>query len=127
MNVRQIRVSIETRAMIEELKSVYIKEKFKDEQVMMTPGYILNSAYDEVKDIQDWDKVINSVLDIDNKFVEKVKETKTQIIRFRLNENTSKGIDTLTKRFSEELGLRVQTGFTAKLILKASLLKRKNN
>ena len=127
MNVRQIRVSIETRAMIEELKSVYIKERFKDEQVMMTPGYILNSAYDEVKDIQDWDRVINSVLDIDNKFVEKVKETKTQIIRFRLNEDTSKGIDTLTKRFSEELGLRVQTGFTAKLILKASLLKRKNN
>ncbi len=124
MIVRQIRTSIETRGIIEKLKEIYIQERFKDEQVMMTPGYILNSAYEEVKDINDWNQVINSVIHIEDEIMQKIKHSKTQIVRFRLSDSTSNGIDYLTKMFSENLGLRVQTGFTAKQILKAAILKR---
>ena len=127
MIIRQIRTGIEARSMLEKLKTIYLEERFKDEQVTMTVGYILNSAYDEAKDIDDWNNVINSNLYIEDEFIAKVKESKTQVIRFKLSDDTSKGIDTLTKKFSEELGLRAQIGFTSKQILKAALLKRKNN
>lgn len=124
MNVRQIRTSLETRGMLEVLRSIYLQEKFKDEQVMMTPGYLLNSAYVETQHIKDWDKVINSQLKVEDEFIAKVKDSKSPVMRFRLSEKASNGIDELTRMFSDELGLRVQTGFTAKLIIKAAILLR---
>jgi hypothetical protein len=124
MNIRQIRTSIETRGMLEKLRSIYLHEKFKDEQVMMTPGYLLNSAYVETQHIKDWDKVIDCPIKVEDEFISKVKESKTSVIRFRLSEKASNGIDELTRLFSDELGLRVQTGFTAKLIIKAAILLR---
>ena len=122
--VRQIRTSTETRGLIERLRYIYIQERFKDEQITMQPGYILNAAWEEVKNTEDWNIIINSVIKVDDKFSSKVKESKTPVVRFRLSGNTSEGLDNLTKKFSDELGLRVQTGFTAKQIIKAAILLR---
>lgn len=124
MIVRQIRTSIETRGMIEKLRSIYLQEKFNDEQVTMTPGYILNTAFEETQNTKDWDAVVNSNIIIEDAFYAKVKESKTSIVRFRLSDKTSDGIDELTKRFSSDMGLIVQTGFTAKLIFKAAIKMR---
>ena len=124
MDVRQIRTSTETRGLIEKLRNTYIQERFKDEQVTMTPGYILNAAWEEVKNTEDWNTIINSVIKVDDEFSSKVKETKTPVVRYSLSTNTSDGLNKLTKKFSDELGLRVQTGFTAKQIIKAAILLR---
>lgn len=124
MEVRQIRTSFETRGLIEKLRNIYCKEKFKDEQVMMTPGYILNSAFEETQQISDWNKIIDHVVVVEEAFASKVKDSKTPIIRFKLSDRATKGLNELTKKFSEELGLRVQTGFTAKQIIKAAILLR---
>ena len=124
--MRQIRTSIETKAMIEKLKSIYQEEKFdKDDMVTMTVGYVLNAAFPRPrKHIQDWNKIIDSAVTVENEFFSALKESKTQITRFRLSEHTSAGLDALTKAFSEELGLRAQVGFSVKQVLKAAILLR---
>ena len=125
MVMRQIRTSIETKAMIEKLKSIYQEEKFdKDDMVTMTVGYVLNTAFSETENISDWNKIIDSAVTVENEFFSALKESKTQITRFRLSEHTSAGLDALTKAFSEELGLRAQVGFSVKQVLKAAILLR---
>lgn len=124
--MRQIRTSVETRGMMEKLKAIYRAEKFEqDDQVTMTVGYILNTAYKEVADLEDWDHVIDTKVMIEPEYLDAVRETKTQVTRFRLADSTSEGIDSLTRVFSEELGLKCQVGFTVKQILKAAILLRK--
>lgn len=125
MVMRQIRTSLETRGMIEKLKSIYRTEKFaQDDLVTMTVGYILNTAFKETETISDWNRVIDADLPLEEEFLAAVKETKTQVTRFRLADLTSQGIDRLTKEFADELGLKVQVGFTVKQILKAAILLR---
>ena len=126
MIMRQIRTSVETRGMMEKLKAIYRAEQFEqDDQVTMTVGYILNTAYKEVADLEDWDHVIDTKVTIESEYLDAVRETKTQVTRFRLADSTSEGIDSLTRVFSEELGLKCQVGFTVKQILKAAILLRK--
>ena len=123
--MRQIRTSIETKGMIEKLKNIYRKEKFAhDDLVTMTVGYILNTAFSETKSISDWNSIIDTDITLEEEFLSAVKETKTQVTRFRLADLTSQGIDDLTKEFADELGLKVQIGFTVKQILKAAILLR---
>lgn len=125
MVMRQIRTSIETKGMIEKLKSIYRKEKFaQDDLVTMTVGYILNTAFRETENISDWNRIIDANIILEEEFLSAVKITKTQITRFRLSDITSQGIDKLTKNFADELGLKVQVGFTVKQILKAAILLR---
>ena len=125
MIMRQIRTSIETKGMIEKLKNIYRKEKFaQDDLVTMTVGYILNTAFRETKNISDWNSIIDTDITLEEEFLSAVKETKTQVTRFRLADVTSQGIDDLTKKFADELGLKVQIGFTVKQILKAAILLR---
>ncbi|MEG1869850.1 MAG: hypothetical protein RR205_03265 [Oscillospiraceae bacterium] len=125
MVMRQIRTGIETKAMMEKLKKIYQKEKFsKDDMVTMTVGYILNTAFKEAESISDWNKIIDSTVTIEDEFFASVKEGKTQITRFRLSEYTSRGLDELTKTFSEELGLKAQVGYSVKQVLKAAILLR---
>ncbi len=125
MIMRQIRTSIETKGMIEKLKSIYRKEKFaQDDLVTMTVGYVLNTAFRETENISDWNRIIDTNITLEEEFLSAVKETKTQVTRFRLADLTSQGIDNLTKIFADELGLRVQVGFTVKQILKAAILLR---
>lgn len=125
MIMRQIRTSIETKGMIEKLKNIYRKEKFAhDDLVTMTVGYILNTAFSETKSISDWNSIIDTDITLEEEFLSAVKETKTQVTRFRLADLTSQGIDDLTKEFADELGLKVQIGFTVKQILKAAILLR---
>lgn len=125
MVMRQIRTSIETKAMMEKLKQIYQEEKFdKDDMVKMTVGYILNTAFREAEGISDWNEIIDSTVVIEDKFFSAVKEGKTQITRFRLSEHTSEGLDDLTKTFSEELGLKAQVGYSVKQVLKAAILLR---
>jgi len=112
--------------MMEKLKAIYRAEKFEqDDQVTMTVGYILNTAYKEVADLEDWDHVIDTKVTIEPEYLDAVRETKTQVTRFRLADSTSEVIDSLTRVFSEELGLKCQVGFTVKQILKAAILLRK--
>ena len=125
MIMRQIRTSIETKGMIEKLKNIYRKEKFAhDDLVTMTVGYILNTAFSETKSISDWNSIIDTDITLEEEFLSAVKETKTQVTRFRLADLTSQGIDDLTKEFADGLGLKVQIGFTVKQILKAAILLR---
>lgn len=125
MVMRQIRTALETRAMMEKLKSIYLKEKFNsDDMVVMTVGYILNTAFKEVEEIADWNSVIDSTIKLEDEYLAMVKESKTPVTRFRLSEKTSEGINALTKIFADELGLKVQIGYTVKQILKAALLLR---
>ena len=125
MLMRQIRTSLETRAMMEKLKATYLMEKFhSDDMVTMTVGYILNTAFKEVENTSDWNSVIDSTIILEDKYMAMVKESKTPITRFRLSEKTSEGINTLTKVFADELGLKVQIGYTVKQILKAAILLR---
>lgn len=125
MVMRQIRTSNETRAMMEKLRTLYLSEKFaSDDMVTMTVGYILNTAYNDVEKITDWNVVIDASLKLEDEFWSMVKDSKTPITRFRLSEVTSEGIDALTKQFADKLGLKVQIGFTVKQILKAAILLR---
>lgn len=126
MIMRQIRTSLLTKGMIEKLKAIYRKEKFADDDglVTMTLGYVLNTAFQETKGISDWNSIIDADITLEDEFLSAVKETKNQVTRFRLADATSQGIDDLTKEFSEELGLKVQVGFTVKVVLKAALLLR---
>ena len=124
MVVRQIRTSIETKAMMEKLKKTYQEEKFKDDMVTMTVGYILNTAFRETEGTSDWNEIIDSTVVIEDEFFSAVKEGKTQITRFRLSEYTANGLDELTKTFSEELGLKAQVGYSVKQVLKAAILLR---
>lgn len=125
MVMRQIRTSIETKAMIEKLKKIYQEEKFdKDDMVTMTVGYILNTAFKETESTSDWNKIIDSPIILEDEFFTTLKENKTQITRFRLSEYTANGLDTLTKTFSEELGLKAQVGYSVKQVLKAAILLR---
>lgn len=126
MIIKQIRNSQETKAMIEKLKEVYRNEKFeKEDLVTMTSGYVLNTAFSDVEHGTDWSSVIDSTVNLEARFYEMVKDSKTPITRFRLSEKTAKGINALTKKLSNDLGLKVQIGFTVKLILRAALLQRK--
>lgn len=123
--MRQIRTSLETKAMMEKLKKIYQEEKFdKDDMVTMTVGYILNTAFRETEGISDWNKIIDSSVTVEDEFFTTLKESKTQITRFRLSEHTADGLDELTKTFSEELGLKAQVGYSVKQVLKAAILLR---
>ena len=92
--------------------------------VTMTVGYILNTAYKEVENIEDWNDIIDKNPPIENEYLAQVKDSKTPITRFRLSEHTSEGINSLTKLFADELGLKVQIGYTVKKILQAAILLR---
>lgn len=125
MVMRQIRTSIETKAMMEKLKKIYQEEKFdKDDMVTMTVGYILNTAFKETEGTTDWNKIIDTSVNIEDEFFASLKENKTQITRFRLSEDTANGLNILTKTFSEELGLKAQVGYSVKQVLKAAILLR---
>ena len=125
MVMRQIRTSIETKAMMEKLKKIYQEEKFdKDDMVTMTVGYILNTAFKETEGTTDWNKIIDTSVNIEDEFFASLKANKTQITRFRLSEDTANGLDILTKTFSEELGLKAQVGYSVKQVLKAAILLR---
>lgn len=125
MVMRQIRTSMETKAMMEKLKKIYQEEKFdKDDMVTMTVGYILNTAFKETEGTTDWNKIIDTSVDIEDEFFASLKENKTQITRFRLSDHTANGLDILTKAFSEELGLKAQVGYSVKQVLKAAILLR---
>lgn len=126
MVMRQIRTSLETKAMMEKLKKIYQEEKFDkdDGLVTMTVGYILNTAFKETESTSDWNKIIDSPVTVEDEFFIALKENKTQVTRFRLSEYTADGLDELTKTFSEELGLKAQVGYSVKQVLKAAILLR---
>lgn len=122
---KQIQTNQETLAMIANLKEIYKNEKFeKDDLVTMTSGYVLNTAFSDVECGTDWSKIIDSSGNLEERFYEKALKRTQPITRFKLFEKTAKGINTLTKKLSDDLGLKVQIGFTVKLILRAAILKR---
>lgn len=127
MQIQQIRTGANVKAMMEKLRQIYLKEKFEgdDGEVTITFGYILNTAYSETENIDDWSEIIDSSIAIEEKYFESIKDNPTT--KFRLSDTCAAGIVSMTKMFSNELGLKAQKGYTVKQVLKAALLKREEN
>jgi hypothetical protein len=122
MQIQQIRTGRTVKGMMEKLREIYMREKFNEDEVTMTFGYILNTAFSETENINDWSKIIDSSITIEEKYFESIKENPTT--KFRLSDKCANGIDSMTKMFSVELGLKAQKGYTVKQIIKAALLLR---
>lgn len=123
MQTQQIRTGRYVKAMMEKLREIYLREKFEeDDEVTMTLGYILNTAFSETESINDWSRIIDASIIIEDKYYESIKDNPTT--KFRLSDTCAAGIASMTKMFSNELGLKAQKGYTVKQILKASLLLR---
>jgi len=128
MKIQQFRTGSTVKGMLEKLREIYLYEKFEeDDEVTMTFGYILNTAFAETEGTNDWEKIINSSVDVEDKYFALVKETETQVTKFRLSEKCSDGIDSLTRLFTKELGFKAQKGFTVKQILKAALIQKQSD
>ena len=123
MRIQQIRTGRNVKGMMEKLREIYLREKFEgDDEVTMTFGYILNTAFSETENTDDWNKIIDSSIAVEEKYFKSIKDNPTT--KFRLSDKCAVGIDSMTKMFSNELGLKAQKGFTVKQIFKAALLLR---
>lgn len=126
MKFQQIRTGRNVKAQMEKLRDIYMKELFEeDDEVTMTYGFLLNTAYAETKHIEDWDKIIRSSVNIEDRYFENVKDNPTT--KFGLSNESAEGINAMTKMFSNRLGLKAQKGYTVKQIIKAALLLREDN
>lgn len=119
MNILQVQTGAETLQVIGELRKVFQKKLGGGDDIRITNGYLLNKSFMENRNklsIEEWDKIRSE------KIAVTTNATKC-ITKFRLAEETARGIDELVKFFSDAYGMRVRKNFVVKLILKRELIK----
>lgn len=113
----QVRISLETAELLEELKLIYEK----NEKSSVTKGEVLVRSYYDSKWVEDWQKVHEKKVRLKNDY-----DIKPNALRPRLEitNEVEEGIKNLKLKMADVLGLRnVTVGVVIRLILKASFIK----
>lgn len=114
-----VRLARETTLGIAELKkSLESEDRYKG--INLTNGFVVNQAYDETKDIQDWEEIINAI-----RPSKEEKENLDLKTNLTLSQATIDGINKLKSILPNYLEVSyVTTSFVIRIIVRAALILR---
>ncbi|XLP22628.1 hypothetical protein ACFMB7_01100 [Bacillus toyonensis] len=113
----QVRISIETAKLIEELKHMYEERT----GISMTKGNVLMQAFNDSEWVNDWKEIFDSKIKLLNDY--EIKEGALRP-KLQVSNEVELGIQTLKKELPKVLGVRsVTIGVCIRLILKAAFMK----
>ena len=113
-------LAFESLVMMKKLKSILEKEE-KFLGLKITNGTIVNEAFKDIKDVEDWSEIIDYKLNLEvPSDLEESKKT-----NLNLDDYAAKEIERLKKELPDIVGTSyITTPYVIRIVLKASLLKR---
>lgn len=115
--IYQVRISIETAELIEELKNMYEDRT----GISMTKGNVLMLAFNDSEWVNDWKEIFDSKIKLLNNY--EIKEGALRP-KLQVSNEVELGIQMLKKELPKVLGVRsVTIGVCIRLILKAAFIK----
>lgn len=117
----QVRVSLETAMLLEELKSIYEEQ----EKTPVSKGDVLIRSFYDSKWVTNWDEILSEEIKIKKDYNIKTNALRP---RFEITDEVEQGIKKMKCEIAKALKLRsITIGVTIKLILKASYIKNLNS
>lgn len=137
MLVKQFRTGYEAKCYLILLKKKYdeeVEEQFESFETRgVEYGYVLGKATKEIENIElvDFEKLLNHKVEYSDEEIDYLNQNEEKLkggtIKFKLSDEASEKIDTLTTYLSDKLNMRLYRAFTVKLLLKNLYLRKIQN